>query len=552
MTKQAGILFIGAEDEENLAIRSLAAFCRREGIASQVTGFSHPADTETVLRGVTRQKPAMLAVSIAFQCKAEDSFTLLSKVRESGFRGHIVAGGHFPTFEYRQILQTQPAIDSVLRFEGEHGIVPLVRALSSDGDLVRVPNLVYRDGGTIRENPCMRGFMELDSLPFPMRSRKAQRRLGETFASLISSRGCWHSSCVYCCIGAFHRAKGAKFALRSADNVAEEIAGLHRVQGATLVQFHDDNFVLGTPAQTCGRLRDITRELVRRGIRPGKLAFLIKARPDVVDESVAEALQELGCIGVFLGVENVTESGLKALARGMDLDAVNRALEALLRRGLAVTYNLLVFHPHATVEEVRANVDFVRAHLGVPFDFGRAEIVAGSQLERLTIHENLRCGRWPMWDYVLRDAAAQRAFEIYRATFRMPGSSYSSLMHELIALAYHAATVRRLYVGSSAEAAGCTVTNLVTATNGFIVERIEEMLTLAEAPEEGAVRAFNEMLQERCRRTARQAAKLARELQRLQAAERVFKRFGIQSMVQETPWLLGLFGLPGSGSSRAQ
>jgi hypothetical protein len=93
---------------------------------------------------------------------------------------------------------------------------------------------------------------------------------------------------------------------------------------------------------------------------------------------------------------------------------------------------------------------------------------------------------------------------------------------------------------------------LVTATNGFIVDRIEEMLALAEAPDEGAVRAFNEMLQERCRRTARQAAKLARELQRLQTAERVFKRFGIQSMVQETPWLLGLFGLPESGSSRAQ
>ena len=36
------------------------------------------------------------------------------------------------------------------------------------------------------------------------------------------------------------------------------------------------------------------------------------------------------------------------------------------------------------------------------------------------------------------------------ARFRMPGSSHSSLMHELIALAYHAATVRRLYVGSSA------------------------------------------------------------------------------------------------------
>ena len=37
-----------------------------------------------------------------------------------------------------------------------------------------------------------------------------------------------------------------------------------------------------------------------------ELAFLIKARPDVVDDTVAEALGELGCVGVFLGVVSAT------------------------------------------------------------------------------------------------------------------------------------------------------------------------------------------------------------------------------------------------------
>jgi hypothetical protein len=281
--------------------------------------------------------------------------------------------------------------------------------------------------------------MDLDELPFPDRNKRAHRRLGERFATLVSSRGCWHASCLYCCIGAFHREKPRKFAQRSAASVAEEIAHLHHRKGVNLLQFHDDNFVLASPELTCTRVKDIHRELLARDVRVAELAFLIKARPDVVDNAVAEALGELGCVGVFLGVENATESGLHALCRGADLAGIERSLTCLTRQGIAVTYNLLVFHPHATMDEIRANVAFARKHPTLPFDFGRAEIVAGSSLERQVVSEGMRCGSWPMWDYRLRDPVVQRAFDVNRSTFRAPHSRYSALMHALIALCYHAA-----------------------------------------------------------------------------------------------------------------
>ena len=239
--------------------------------------------------------------------------------------------------------------------------------------------------------------------------------------------------------------------------------------------------------------------------------------------------------GVFLGVENATETGLRALARGANLAAVNRAMKALTRRGMAVTYNLLVFHPHATVEEVQANVAFVRAHAELPFDFGRAEIVAGSPLERQTLQEGLRCGRWPQWDYRLRNAGAQRAFEVYRDTFRRRRGAYSMLMHQLIALAYHAGVVRRLCPGPAAEAAGRRVSGLLGRSNLVIADRIEEMLRVAEGS--GSEEALERGLEEHCRGVMAEAEKLAELLKRLQAAERVFQWFGIQPMLQGTRWL---------------
>jgi len=543
MDRCAKVLLIGAEDEENLAIRSLSAFLIGRGHQARVVGFSRPGQAAAVLTEIRRRRPDVLAASVAFQCKADAFFDLLRAVRADGFRGHIVVGGHFPTFEYRRILQTQAAIDSVLRYEGEHGIVQLAQAVASGASLQAVPNLVYRANGDLAENPCVHAFMDLDGLPFPRRAKRPLRRLGERFATLVSSRGCWHSSCLYCCIGAFHHEKAGRFALRSASSVAEEIAILHRQKGVTLLQFHDDNFVLATPELTCGRIRDIRRELQTRGVDMARLAFLIKARPDVVDDAVAAALADLGSVGVFLGVENATPSGLRALCRGVDLSGIERALACLTRHGLAVTYNLLVFHPHATMDEIRANVAFVRKRPELAFDFGRAEIVAGSPLERLVVSEGTRCGQWPMWDYRLLDPVVQRAFDINRSTFRGEYSHYSALMHELIALCYHAAAVRRLHAGRSAEAIAAAVAELIAAANLFMADRIEEMLALAEGHAgEVSIQAFDQALQGRCRQHLRQADALRQEMLRLQAAEHVFDWFGIRSMVQEWP-LAGLFGV---------
>ena len=44
MYRCAKVLLIGAEDEENLAIRSLWAFLKRKGCAARIAGFSQPAD----------------------------------------------------------------------------------------------------------------------------------------------------------------------------------------------------------------------------------------------------------------------------------------------------------------------------------------------------------------------------------------------------------------------------------------------------------------------------------------------------------------------------
>ena len=468
MDKKGNILLIGAEDEENLAIRYLGAVLGIEGHEVKISPCSSYQEINAVIRDIKKFKPDLVGISIAFQSLANMFFDLSKKIKAQDPCVHITVGGHFPTFEYKKILETQKEIDSVIRFEGEKPIIQLIDSIvdgnGSCYDFSKVNNLVYREteieteienkikGCQIKENPCIYKFQDLDELPFPLRLEKAQIRLGERFATIVASRGCFHSSCLYCCIGAFHSKKeGKKYSLRTPNNIASEIAELYHTKKIRLFQFHDDNFMLFSKNENIRRIKEIKLALEDKNIDLKSIAFLIKARPDTINKEVADALNELGVVGIFLGIENASESGLKSLIRGASIKDINNALDVLKNYKIAVTFNLLIFHPNATLDEINENIYFIKNHSNYPLDFGRAEIVAGSPLERQVINENILRNKWPNWDYKIKDESLEKLFNINKATFRKKGSNYQKLSHSLIALAYQSYTVNRLYPGPSAD-----------------------------------------------------------------------------------------------------
>ena len=144
----------------------------------------------------------------------------------------------------------------------------------------------------------------------------------------------------------------------------------------------------------------------------------------------------------------------------------------------------------------------------------------------------------------------QRAFDIYRVVFRAP-SAHCTLKDQLIRLGYRAAVVLYRCAGPSAAALHGAAAELIAAANGFIADRMDELLALGEVTPEvfageelpPAIAAFKHSLDEGCRRYLEKATALHAELGRLQTTERVFKRYGLQSMVQETSWVRGLFGI---------
>jgi hypothetical protein len=406
------VVLVGAELEENLALRYLHGALVAERFDARIIPFDRPSDVDRAAADIVASGARICGLSMVFTRRADEFARLAVRARELGYRGRIVAGGHFAAFHADRLLADVPAIDVVAIGEGER----LLCALAREGAALEdVPNLVWRDGEEIRRSARVVQEQNLDTLAWPTHRRPfVDGYLGLPIVNMIGSRGC-SFACGFCSIAAWHQLSGGdRYRARSARDVAGEMGCLWR-EGVRLFNFHDDNFLGRDREKNLERVRDLGRELDRQQL--GQLGFQIKARPDAVDPELFGMMREMGLFRVFLGIEAGTERSLKDLGRGQKLDDNRRALDVLNSLDLHVAFNLLVLNPESTFEDFAGNVGFLREHLVNPMNFCRTEVYTGTPIEkRLRKADRLRGDYWGL-DYEIADTRAQRAFDLFREAF---------------------------------------------------------------------------------------------------------------------------------------
>ena len=186
--------------------------------------------------------------------------------------------------------------------------------------------------------------------------------------------------------------------LRSVESLAGEMAALYHAEGdTTLFCFHDETLLLPRPADSMARLTELRRKLDDMGV--GQLGLIGKCRPDCVTPELAKELRRLGVVRMFVGVENGTQRGLDNLNRRTTLEQIEQALSAYEAAGIFVCYNLLLFEPDTTLEDVRGNVEFMRRRPHIPVNFCRAEPYHGTPLYERVKTRGTLLGSHLGWDY---------------------------------------------------------------------------------------------------------------------------------------------------------
>ncbi len=474
-------LLVGSELEENLAIRYLASALEAAGHETELAAFSTPGDGGGVAETVERFQPDIVGLSMTFQRRGEEFGQLATDLRTAGYKGHITAGGHFPTFAYREVLERYPALDSVVRHEGEITLTELCTHLESGSALDDIAGLVHRRAdGTLhvaRSRPLMG---DLDAVRFPKRVGEPQLHMGIPAAFLVGSRGCY-GHCTFCCINAYIKdAGGERYRERSADNIADEIAELRRERGARMLVFHDDDFFTRDHARDLSRVTALRDALRERSI--DDIALVLKARPDDLDDEVFRVLAEIGLLRVYIGIEAGSSQGLKTLGRGVDMGANQRALDFLRRRDIYACFNMLIFDPQSTVTSLRDSLAFLHANADVPMNFCRTEIYPGTPLHRKLAREGRLIGDVFGWDYEIADPAAERAFRIFAQAFLDRNFRCDGLMNSNLSLGYYLHLLKQFYPKALTSNLRRRALATIERVNRDSVLRMHDLLEFATSP----------------------------------------------------------------------
>jgi len=443
----SSIALVGPEFEENLSLRYLASSLSQAGYEAELLAFNRESDLPRIVDRIVHAPvpPSLVGLSLAFQWRAKDFLALAMALRAAGYRGHLTAGGHFATFACTEILRDFQELDSICRQESENTIVALVQAIEQRRPLSAIPGLALRDNaGAIVLTP-QPALPDLATLPWPDRRGEPAACFDHAIAPLVGSRGCY-AHCTFCCIAAWHEESqpGKRYRLRSVEDIADEMVAMQRDRDVEIFVFHDDNFFVPGHARNAERFTQLADALESRGI--DRFATVVKARPTDVHPEVFRILKDrLHCIRVYVGVETDADQGLKTLRRWSRPQQNHRAIEIVRALDLYTCFNLLIFDPDTTIENIETNLAFIESAAEFPFNFGRVELYAGTPLLARMQAERRCWGDYLQWDYRLSSPQVERVFALAMQCFHERNFGEDALANRIMGTRFDVEVARHFH-----------------------------------------------------------------------------------------------------------
>ncbi len=281
----------------------------------------------------------LIGISSLFSPYEEMALATAEIAKTSCPEATIVLGGHHPTALPERLL-AHPAVDCVLRGDGEATLPALAHALVQRHPLESVPGIGLKrpDGSRHLTPPAY--VEDLNQLPPPAfdlvdASRYARNHL----ASLVvtTSRGC-PLNCTYCCTGA---ESGIPYRQRSVDHVLREIARAADHLEIGFIDFEDENISL--KRDWFLSLLDVIGRFFRAA--PPELRAMNGLHPATLDDKIIARMRPAGFKTLNLSVGTLDPVQQQRFRRP-DLRAhFDRALAAAGRHGLTAVGYLIAGSP---------------------------------------------------------------------------------------------------------------------------------------------------------------------------------------------------------------
>jgi anaerobic magnesium-protoporphyrin IX monomethyl ester cyclase len=313
--------------------------------------FHTHADIE---REIAAFQPDIVGVT-AITAMEPDAREVCRTVKRLDPQTLTVLGNVHPTFMWKELLRDEPAVDLVVRGEGEETIADLVRAVAAKAGFERIPGLCWRKDGQPFSNPVRPFAPDLDALvpAFDLLEWKRYHYRPHPegqLAIVSSSRGCGQA-CSFCSQQKFWE---RSWRFRSPEAFVGELEMLRDEHGVRVAMLSDE-----TPTVSRTRWEKILSLLIERKVG---VELLLETRVDDIirDEDLLPRYRQAGVSHVYVGVESTDQATLDLYKKNLKVEHSKKAIDLINAQGMVSETSFVLGAPSETKESIARTLELAK------------------------------------------------------------------------------------------------------------------------------------------------------------------------------------------------
>jgi len=262
----------------------------------------------------------------------------------------VVWGGWHASI-YPDQTVTNPAVDFVVRGEGEVTFLQLCQRLRNQESIQGLEGVTYKADGEIVNNPDRPLLKEFPSKRLPYDLLKMEDYgVANGFINYVSSRGCPHR-CGFCAIGRYSRLWKAT----GADQIVSDLSFLKSRYQIGHVEFVEDNF-FANPR----RVREICERMIQ-----AKLDITWRCNGHVselrrLDHETFNMCRRAGMNMIMIGVESGSKETLDFIKKGYKREDLLSVLDRIHNAAIPACTNFIVGFPNESESALQETFDLMK------------------------------------------------------------------------------------------------------------------------------------------------------------------------------------------------
>lgn len=301
----------------------------------------------------------------------------------------IGSGPHL-TELYDDSLMRFPALDYIIRGEGEITIKELIDTVEAGGDLKKVKGIAYKDADKVVVTEDREFIEDLDTLPMPLHELlpldNYQLPFFGRYTFIVASRGC-PFPCIFCrqvvMWKGVVRCRGAKSLLEETKYVLS--------LGVKNIMYQSDTFTVD---------RDMIIEFCKMIVDAGlKFKWCCNTHIAYVDEELVGWMKKAGCWMIAPGIESSSDVVLKNMKKGITRENIIKNVAILKKAGIQVWGYFVFGLPGDSWETLMENIKFSKQLKLDMANFAVAAPYPGTEFYRMSLEKGwLKATKWEEFD----------------------------------------------------------------------------------------------------------------------------------------------------------